>query len=179
MTDGIEIRRVLATDGARIRALRLEALADPVAGIAFLETRAHAAAQPEAFWTDRAVGAALSDGVAQFIADAGGRWVGTVTVLRPEPGTTDYFGRAHVEGRALLVAVYVAAGHRGEGLLERLVDAAAAWARGRGSAELALDVHEDNARARAAYRRLGFVETGGWLDGPHGVEREMVRPAAS
>ena len=36
----------------------------------------------------------------------------------------------------------------------------AAWAGGRGQPHLRLEVHEDNVRARAAYARLGFVDTG-------------------
>ena len=175
----VEVRRVHASDGRRIRALRLAALADPAAGIAFLETAAHAEAQPEAFWTDRAVGAALSDEVAQFIADAGGRWVATVTVLRPEPGSSNASGRERTPGRALLVSVFVEEAYRGSGLLDRLVAEADAWARDRGSVELALDVHQRNARAQAAYRRLGFVATGRTVRSPNGTELEMVRPAAS
>ncbi len=58
-----------------------------------------------------------------------------------------------------------------------MVDAAAEWARDVDDAELALDVHEDNARALRAYARLGFVDTGRTTEGPNGVEREMVRRA--
>ena len=53
-----------------------------------------------------------ADSAAQFVAEAGRDWVGTVTVLIPEPGASDYFGRARVEGRALVVAVYVRPSHR-------------------------------------------------------------------
>ena len=41
--------------------------------------------------------------------------------------------------------------------------------------ELALDVHQDNARAQRAYARLGFTATGRVSDGPNGTELEMVR----
>jgi ribosomal protein S18 acetylase RimI-like enzyme len=47
--------------------------------------------------------------------------------------------------------------------------------------ELVLEVHEDNARARAAYRRLGFAETGATRPyplPPGGAELEMARPLA-
>ncbi|WP_426805997.1 hypothetical protein, partial [Stenotrophomonas sp. SrG] len=90
-----------------LRTLRLEALRDPAAGIAFLETHDDAAAHPRAFWDARAIGAALSGSAAQFIAELGPSWVGTVTVLIPEPGAPDYFGRIREEGTALAVAVYV------------------------------------------------------------------------
>lgn len=170
----VEVRRIFATDADRVRALRLEALGDPVAGIAFLETRAQAELQPPSFWTDRAVGGALGDSAAQFIAESGGSWVGTVTVLLPEPASVDDFGRVHPEKHSLLVGVYVAPEHRGSGLLEELVEAARAWARTRGCDAMLLDVHEDNARARAAYERLGFAPTGHVWAGPHGPEVEMV-----
>lgn len=172
---GVEIRRVFATDADRARALRLEALSDPVAGIAFLETREHAESQPPSFWTDRTIGAALSDSVAQFIADSAGTWVASVTVLLPEPASVDDFGRVHPEKHSLLVAVYVSPGHRGTGLLGDLIAAADEWARARGCHAMLLDVHDDNARARAAYERLGFTATGHVWAGPHGPEVEMVR----
>lgn len=166
---------MLAGDGARVRALRLEALQDPAAGIAFLETYEAAAGRPQAFWDERAAAAALSSASAQFIAELGSSWVGSVTILVPEPAVPDYFGRVRDAGTALLVAVYVAAEHRGRGILERLVDAGAAWAQAQGCGILFLDVHEDNARARAAYARLGFAPTGGAIIGQNGREVEMSR----
>lgn len=175
MPDPVEIRRIFATDAARVRALRLEALSDPVADIAFLGTFERASTQPQSFWTDRTVTAALGEATAQFIADVGGPWVGSVTVLLPEPGSVDDFGRSHPEGHSLLVAVYVTPAHRGTRLLDELVQAADEWARDRGRAAMMLDVHERNARALAAYRRIGFRETGRVWDGPHGPEVEMVR----
>lgn len=173
--DGAQVRRVFATDGARLRRLRLDALQDPAAGIAFLETHDAAAARPQSFWDERAAGAALSSSTAQFIAEAGSSWVGTVTVLVPEPGRPDYFGRVREPGSALLVAVYLAPSHRGRGVLDRLIEAGASWARGHGCDTLYLDVHEDNARAQAAYRRLGFTPTGGTIVGQNGRELEMSK----
>lgn len=174
----VRVRRVLAGDGDRVRALRLEALQDPAAGIAFLETYETAVARPQAFWDERAAAAALSSGSAQFIAELGSAWVGSVTVLVPEPALPDYFGRVREAGTALLVAVYVAAEHRGRGILERLVDAGAEWAQRQGCGILFLDVHEDNSRARAAYARLGFAPTGGTIVGQNGRELEMSRQLA-
>lgn len=171
----VRVRRVLAGDGARVRALRLEALQDPAAGIAFLETHEAAAARPGTFWDERAASAALSSSSAQFIAELASAWVGTVTVLVPEPAIPDYFGRVREAGTALLVAVYVAPAQRGRGILPRLIDAGAEWARRQGCGILFLDVHEDNARARAAYARLGFTPTGGTIVGQNGRELEMSR----
>ncbi|GAB2834641.1 GNAT family N-acetyltransferase [Microbacterium insulae] len=171
----VRVRRVLAGDGAKVRAIRLEALQDPAAGIAFLETYETAAARPREFWDDRAAAAALSSGSAQFIAELGSSWVGSATVLVPEPALPDYFGRVRDAGTALLVAVYVAAAHRGRGILRRLVDAGGDWAAGQGCGILFLDVHEENARARAAYAGLGFAATGRTIVGQNGRELEMSR----
>ncbi len=166
---------MLATDGDRLRQLRLEALQDPAAGIAFLESYETAVERPREFWDDRAVGAALSASAAQFVAEQGQSWVGTVTVLIPEPGQPDYFGRLREPGTALAVAVFISQGHRGRGILDRLIDAGAQWARSQGCTRLLLDVHEDNARARAAYTRLGFALTGGAIVGQNGREVEMSK----
>ncbi|MGN8551294.1 UNVERIFIED_CONTAM: GNAT family N-acetyltransferase [Microbacterium sp. SLM126] len=171
----VRVRRVLATEGERLRALRLEALQDAAAGIAFLDTYEAAAARPGSFWDERAVGAALTSSTAQFVAELGSAWVGTATILVPEPALPDYFGRVREAGTALLVAVYVAPQHRGRGILARLIDAGAAWAGAQGCGILFLDVHEENARARAAYTRLGFAATGRTIDGQNGRELEMSR----
>ncbi|MGA7147778.1 MAG: GNAT family N-acetyltransferase [Microbacterium sp.] len=171
----VHIRRVLATDGERVRALRLEALDDPAAGIAFLESRDDALARPRSFWDERAVGSALSGSAAQFIAEAGSAWVGTVTILIPEEGTPDYFGRLRPEGTALAVGVYVSPAHRGGEVVDDLFEVAAQWALDQGCTELVLDVHQDNARAQSAYARLGFAPTGGTIDGQNGRELEMAR----
>lgn len=171
----VRVRRVLASEGERLRALRLEALQDPAAGIAYLESFESASAHPGSFWDERAASAALSASSAQFIAELGSTWVGSATILVPEPSLPDYFGRVREPGTALLVAVYVAPDHRGRGILGRLVEAGAEWARERGCGILFLDVHEDNARARAAYTGLGFAPTGGTIVGRNGRELEMSR----
>lgn len=163
------------SEASRARSIRLEALGDPAAGIAFLETREHAEAQPGAFWLERVAGAALSDAAAQFVAEIGRDWVGTLTALLPEPGEQDYFGRIAVAGRALVVAVYVRPSQRGRGLLGALMEAAAGWARDGNATELALDVHQDNLRAQRAYTHLGFAPTGRFVNGPTGTELEMLR----
>ena len=170
----VRVRRVLASDGERVRALRLEALDDPAAGMAFLETRSDALERPRSFWDERTVGAALSGSAAQFIAETASTWVGTVTILIPDSDVPDYFGRLRPEGTALAVAVYVSPAYRGRGILDQLFEAAAQWARDRDCRELVLDVHLDNARAQAAYARLGFASTGGTIDGQNGREIEMA-----
>ena len=61
------------------------------------------------------------------------------------------------EGRPVLFGVYVRPAARGGGVLAALVDAVADWA---APAELVLEVHEDNERARRGYEKLGFTLTG-------------------
>lgn len=160
------------SDVERVRSIRIEALGDALAHIAFLGSRERALAQPPEFWQERTAAVAFSDTAAQFVAESGRDWFGTVTVLIAEPTGSD---DAAVVSRASLVAVYVRPSQRGRGILEAMVDAATAWVGDAGETDLALEVHEDNVRARRAYARLGFVPTGRTSQGPNGAEHEMVR----
>lgn len=162
------VRRIRPPDAARMRALRLEMLAD--SPLAFLETIAEAAARPHAEFAAQVARNANGPLSAQFVADAGRRLVGHAGgIAAPdEPGLTVIF------------AVYLTPSHRGSGLLPRLIDAVAAWSRASGRPELLLEVVVGNDRALRAYQRLGFVDTGVRL--PHPVlpaltELQMRRPA--
>lgn len=68
---------------------------------------------------------------------------------------------------------------RGLGLVDMLLDEAAAWARTQACARLVLEVSRTSPRARSAYLRAGFVPTGRSraLPGPRGhiVEDELAR----
>lgn len=59
-----------------------------------------------------------------------------------------------------IVSVYVRRASRGRGVLEALMKEAAAWMREQGRTRMLLETVDDNRRARAAYERLGFRETG-------------------
>src|SRR3954454_18500822 len=85
------VHRVTPGDAARMRALRLEMLAD--SPLAFLENLAQAAARPHADFRRRVVQASSGDQLAQFVADPGGRLIGHAggTVLPEEPDTTVIF----------------------------------------------------------------------------------------
>ena len=179
MTSSPAARRVRLHEWSAVRDLRLEAVGDPDAGIAFLTTAAEELARDESFWRQRTAGAALGENAAQFVADAGDRWVGTMTVLLRESGTRDHLDRHVVAPRADVVGVYVSPSHRGTGVLRSLLDEAAAWASGRGADALTLDVHVDNARAQSAYRKAGFAPTGIAFTSSIGPEIEMSRPIAS
>lgn len=172
------VRRVRVQEWHEIRGLRLQAVADAAAPIAFLTTTAQELARDDAFWRERAAGAALGETAAQFVAmsDDDEQWVGTATVLLKDFGSAGY-GDVD-EPRADIVGVYLAPAHRGAGILNLLLDAARAWAGERGVAALTLSVHVDNLRAQAAYRRAGFVPTGVTFTSVIGPEMEMREHAA-
>jgi GNAT superfamily N-acetyltransferase len=175
VTDPVAVRRVRADEWERVKSLRAEAVRDPDAAIAFLDTPESIAARDDEFWRDRTTRAAESDEGAQFVADAGGEWIGSLTVLLRRVGGLDHLGRPVETPRADVVGVYVRPSHRGSGVIDALFAAAVEWACARGMATIELDVHVDNARARAAYRRAGFNDTGGTFDGPVGTEVQMRR----
>src|SRR3954468_8405909 len=109
----LTVHRVTPGDAARMRALRLEMLAD--SPLAFLETLAQAAARPHADYRRRIAQASTGGQLAQFGADPGGRLGGPAggTVLPEHPGV------------AVVFAVYITPAQRGQGVLAGLVDAVA------------------------------------------------------
>ena len=156
-----------------MRALRLEALGDPVASIAFLETIEQALARPDSEWQERAERGATSTDQAAFVAVIDDVLSGSVTVFTRRAGEPDYFERVPVIDTATLVGVYVSPRIRGRGMIDALIRAAAEWARDAGYAKLTLDVHERNVVAIASYRRAGF-EIVGELEGDDGREIAMA-----
>ncbi|MEU3528948.1 GNAT family N-acetyltransferase [Streptomyces sp. NPDC038707] len=156
------VRAIRPADWERVKQLRLDALRDPVAHLAFLETYENAASKPDAFWQDRAVGSGAGSTAAhQFVAEApDGTWGGSVTVLIEEPGTRDWAGNPVERRQGHAVGVYVRPEHRGNGLIEELFAAGLAWAWQRDAERVRLFVHEDNARAQSVYRRIGFAPSG-------------------
>ncbi|MFT4084538.1 MAG: GNAT family N-acetyltransferase [Nocardioides sp.] len=178
MTD-YRIRPIHAAEVDRVRELRLAALCDESAPIAFLDTYADAVAQPRDYWEERAAGSAVEAGAAgrrrQFVAVApDGEWVGTVVVLLEEAGEKDFAGDEITVTGGQIVGVYLKPEHRGRGLLGRLFAAAEDWLRERGRRHARLYVHADNARARAAYRRAGFALSGASSEIEAGLELEMT-----
>ncbi|MFF1412849.1 GNAT family N-acetyltransferase [Streptomyces sp. NPDC058289] len=158
------IRPVRADEWAKVKELRLAALRDPAASVAFLETLEQGEARTDEFWQERAAGAAAGRGVRQFVAEGpDGEWVGSVSVLLEQAGTTDIFDGEVEQAQAHLVGVFVRPAQRGIGLTETLFAAALEWAWGLEEPVLArvrLFVHAENARAGAFYRRFGFVPSG-------------------
>ncbi len=148
--DSWRVHRVTVADAARMRALRLEMLADTP--LAFLETVAQAAARSHEGYRQRIAQASAGRRLAQFVADPGGRsrLIGHAggTVLPESPGETVVF------------AVYVTPAYRGGKVLAELIDAVAGWSRQCGRDRLMLEVVTGNGRAVRAYEKLGFEDTG-------------------
>ncbi|MFJ8312277.1 MULTISPECIES: GNAT family N-acetyltransferase [unclassified Streptomyces] len=179
------IRPVRAEEWLRMKELRLVALADPAAPVAFLETTEQALERPDSFWQERTAGVSHGTSARQFVAEAAdGELVGTVVVLVEQVGAKDIFGIEIASPQAHLVGVFVRAEHRGAGLTERLFKDAMEWAwslEEPAIERIRLYVHEDNPRAQGFYRKIGFVPTGVSvpLNGDAGgvdFEMEVVRP---
>ncbi|WP_326549686.1 GNAT family N-acetyltransferase [Micromonospora sp. NBC_01813] len=191
------VRRVQPADAARMRALRLEMLAD--SPLAFLERLADAAARPHHEYAERIARASTGSLLAQFVAEqAAEPAAGPAAGRSGESGRSGSSGRserraggrfvahagAHVAAddpaTTVLFAIYVSPAWRGQELLAGLIDAVADWSRAAGRPELLLEVVVGNDRAVRAYQRLGFVDTGVRL--PHPTlptlsELQMRRPA--
>lgn len=154
-----------ATEWREVKALRLEALADPNAALAFLDTVERASAEPDEFWQQRTVMGAEGGPNAQFVLiDDAGEWVGSATALLLAGPL-----------RVSVVGVYVAPRARAKGGIDALLDACADFARSNGFRHIELSAHVDNERARRAYQRNGFDLTGVTFETVIGTETEMIR----
>ncbi|MGW7613236.1 GNAT family N-acetyltransferase [Streptomyces sp. NPDC054766] len=165
MTPTTHVFRSIRPDEWRqVKELRLDALRDPVAHLAFLETYEDAAAESDAFWQDRTAGAAVGVVERQQLVAVGedGVWAGSVTVLVEEAGVRDWLGSMVERTQGHLVGVFVRPEYRGSeaGVTRALFDAALAWSWEIGLERVRLFVHERNGRAEAFYRKAGFLPTG-------------------
>ncbi|MET8475595.1 GNAT family N-acetyltransferase [Streptomyces sp. NPDC006422] len=173
------IRAVRGDEWRAVKELRLAALRDPAAPLAFQETYEDVAARPDAFWQARTERSVRGTTARQFVAEAvpSGRWDGGVVVLVEEAGAEDFTGAVVERRQAQLVAVFVRPEARGTGVARAMFSAAVEWAFGLdGVTRVRLYVHEDNRRAESFYRKFGFARTGGAAPkpgDPSKVEREM------
>ncbi|MFJ8147337.1 GNAT family N-acetyltransferase [Streptomyces sp. NPDC096048] len=173
------IRSIRADEWPAVKELRLRALRDPLAHLAYLETYEVAAARPDSYWQERAAtGAEGASGARQIVAEVpGGTWLGSLTVLVEEAGTTDWAGFSVERRQGHVVGVYVRPEWRGSGLTKALFDAGLEWAWASGLERVRLIVHPDNARAQGAYRKAGFAPSGRkvpLVGGPGDHELEFV-----
>ncbi|MEX3104341.1 MULTISPECIES: GNAT family N-acetyltransferase [unclassified Streptomyces] len=158
-----DVRAIHADEWPAMRELRLAALQDPAAPLAFFETYDSAVKLPDSFWQERAEGCAEgAAGARQFVAvGADGVWVGGLAVLVEEAGGVDWAGLPVEQRQGQVVGVYVRPAVRGGGVVVgALFRAALEWAWGIGLDRVRLLVHRENVRAVAAYERIGFVPTG-------------------
>ena len=104
-------------------------------------------------------------GAQGFVAERDGRLVGTVAVRGPKPPGEAYIADPPpplytTPGTAILAQLAVHPDCRGEGLGERLMTAAEAWARDQGFVQLALDTAEPAEALRRRYERRGYATVG-------------------
>jgi GNAT superfamily N-acetyltransferase len=160
----MELRRIRPGEGARLRELRLRALAD--APDAFATTLAEAQTYSDEEWERRAAIAAEGSQRTTFIAIEGERWLGMAGGIR-DPEQPDI---------ADLVSMWVAPEARGLGAARALIEAVVDWARAAGVTRLQLWVTDGNAPAIALYRRAGFQDAGvsGPLDAHPGLTESMM-----
>ncbi|GHH87838.1 N-acetyltransferase [Streptomyces sulfonofaciens] len=159
--------------------LRLAALRDPMAPLAFLESYEEASAKTDLFWQRRVLDAVKGKTSRQFVAEAPDAALsGTVTVLVEEPGTADHYGTVVKERQGHVVGVFVRPERRGQGLIQALLDAALEWAWSlEGLDRIRLFVDERNTHAERVYLRAGFVHSGHSAAAPGGADArdlEMV-----
>jgi ribosomal protein S18 acetylase RimI-like enzyme len=138
----LKIERLTASEGARLRTIRLRALSDApdMFGTTYEETEARPA---ESF-------AQQLEDLATFVAVDDGRDVGLV---RGGPHES-------LENAAYLISMWVAPEVRGQGIGIALIDAVVRWAKQDGYARVVLDVGTHNVHAIALYARAGFIEGG-------------------
>lgn len=160
------IRPVRADEWRQAKELRLTALQDPAAPVAFLDTYEQSVRRTDDYWRERTAGGSEDgDGaVRQFVAEApDGGWAGSVTVLVERPDGGAVFGEAASVHQTHVVGVFVRREARGAGVADELFRAALDWSWSLDDPpveRVRLYVHENNPRAAAFYRRIGFAPTG-------------------
>jgi GNAT superfamily N-acetyltransferase len=168
-TPRFAIRSTDEDDWELERELRLSQLTEN--SLWFSETLDEALAYPDDQWKMRARRGSQPQGVRLVALEpATGRWL---AIMGGYVGTL-----VNGEATPLLVSVYVRHEIRGSeiGITDALLRAVEEWAATQGD-QIALTVHEDNARAIGAYAKRGFVDLGGRR--PHAGNRgnaiEMIK----
>jgi GNAT superfamily N-acetyltransferase len=142
------IRQIRASEAARLRAIRLQALSDSPE--AFGSTLAQTQAWPSQYWHDRAAQAAAGVENILFVAEENVVWVGLVGgVLENQDGKS-----------AELISMWVNPTYRRAGVGFQLVERVVKWARHHGARRVALWVTQHNASAISLYARCGFASSG-------------------
>jgi ribosomal protein S18 acetylase RimI-like enzyme len=160
------IRTVRPDEWRRWREVRLRMLREDAD---FFSTRYDdMVREPDATWQNWVADAAAGSQKTLFVADEGGRWLGVVGAFaRVDPLEVQ------------LISMWVDPAARGRGLAQKLIQAVARWAEGRGSTQVVLFVQEANTPAQALYRRAGFQLTGDRAPEPGGRSAFKLVLAAS
>jgi len=170
----MEIRRIRADEGLRLRALRLRALrlhALVDAPTAYGSTFATEESYPEALWHERATTGAAGGNVVTFVAEHGDQLVGIATglVVGLEPGNNS---------QPTMVGVFVDDLVRRQGVGVALVERVVSWAQARRWTRLIVWITTGNEPAIRLYHRCGFEFTGTTRPSAHTpslIELEMAR----
>lgn len=148
------------------RELRLEMLT--VAPTVFWRTLAMVQDKTAAEWQ-----AEISGPRVHWQARINGYPVGTLSL-----DTQGYDESLPLDDRsANVVAVYIRKEARGSGALELLLQNAAEWMREHDRTQMLLETVDDNTRARRAYERIGFSETGRTFPDPRRSDHHEVEYA--
>ena len=140
------IRLAEAGDAARLRALRLEALAD--APIAFAADYDRTEAEPLSFWIQRINERTQGNQSAICVAEVGEALIGMIGLVRGHWQKTEHGG--------IIWGVYVQPAWRGLHIAEALIEGCIAWGRSLGMTVVKLGVMTANAPAIRCYLRCGF-----------------------
>jgi GNAT superfamily N-acetyltransferase len=142
----VVVRRIRADEGARLRQVRLDAIADSPG--AFTTGWEAAAQRPIEAWARVAeVHSAAGDQITLF-AEVDGDTAGMISAFRTE------------DDAVTMTSLWSAPGFRRIGVADELVSAVREWAVGIGAVEVRQWLVERNAHARAFHEALGFAPTG-------------------
>jgi RimJ/RimL family protein N-acetyltransferase len=146
----VTVRLAEAGDAARLRALRLEALAD--APSAFAADFDRSEAEPLSFWIQRINERAQGNQSVICLAEAGEGLVGMTGLVRGHWRKTEHGG--------VIWGVYVQPEWRGLHIAEALIEGCIAWGKALGMTVVKLGVMTGNAPAIRCYLRCGFTVYG-------------------
>ncbi len=142
----VVIRRIAAGDGARLRRVRLAAIADSPG--AFTTRLEAAEARPAEAWDRVASAHSSADDQATWFANVDDDTAGIVSAFRTD------------DGAVTMTSLWAAPGYRRVGVADALVATVKRWARDGGAVDVLQWLVERNAHARAFHAALGFVPTG-------------------
>jgi len=146
----VTIRLAQVEDAARLRALRLEGLAD--SPIAFAADYDRSAVEPVERWAQRINEYAQGNQSVIYLAEAGDQLIGMTGLGRGHWQKTEHGG--------VIWGVFVQPAWRGLHLAEALIEACISWGQALGMTVVKLGVVTDNAPAIRCYLRCGFTVYG-------------------